>query len=325
MTSSAIESNSKKSRRWWQLSIRTLLILSAILAITVGVFFRRVRTQGQAVTQIENLGGSVTYQDTWLGECLPESIRESVGDHYVANAVSASLSPRAINGRSTPPSQDELRHFVDAARKLPKVTTLKTYSLNLSDEDLAIFTPLRKQIEELSVYQPHCVKFHGSRLDLLSGWKQLRSLSICSNGLYSDEQPDQLNIAPLSKLPQLEQITLGRGDFNLQVFEDLSKLTRLKHISFSSSYFEGSHLAFLQKLQYLETLTLHNTHPEVKRGPYRIRQDGTRHYFEEPTFRFERSDDSHMGQPKSGFPQEKYNKWIKETMGEVQVIQWFIT
>ena len=233
MTSSAIESNSKKSRRWWQLSIRTLLILSAILAITVGVFFRRVRTQGQAVTQIENLGGSVTYQDTWLGECLPESIRESVGDHYVANAVSASLSPRTINGRS--------------------------------------------------------------------------------------------NIAPLSKLPQLEQITLGRGDFNLQVFEDLSKLTRLKHISFLSSYFEGSHLAFLQKLQYLETLTLHNTHPEVKRGPYRIRQDGTRHYFEEPTFRFERSYDSHMGQPKSGFPQEKYNKWIKETMGEVQVIQSFHT
>lgn len=44
MTSSAIESNSKKSRRWWQLSIRTLLILSAILAITGGVFFRRVRT-----------------------------------------------------------------------------------------------------------------------------------------------------------------------------------------------------------------------------------------------------------------------------------------
>ena len=44
MTSSAIESNSKKSRRWWQLSIRTLLILSAILAITAGVFFRRVRT-----------------------------------------------------------------------------------------------------------------------------------------------------------------------------------------------------------------------------------------------------------------------------------------
>lgn len=306
-----------------------LMILSAILAITIGVFFQRTRTQKHAVAQIENLGGAVTYQDTWLGSSLPESIRQSVGDDYVANAVSVRLKYRTLNRRMTTPSQDELKLFVDAVQRLPLVKTLATHSLNLKDEDLAIFAPLKNQIEELNINELYHSDFHGARLDLLSNWKQLRVLSIHSrlytnDNLEGNPQPtDQLDIAPLANLPHLEQITLGSGEFfDERVFEDLSTLTHLKTISFWSCRFDGSHLRFLGKLPHLERIWLNNTHAEVDAGQLIIRKDGSVHQLEEPTFRFEPSYDGWMGQPKE-FPRKEYQRWIKETLGEVQVFEMF--
>ena len=48
-------------RRWLQFSLRSLLIACTLIAIVCGTFMQRIRTQQQAVGEIRNLGGQVTY------------------------------------------------------------------------------------------------------------------------------------------------------------------------------------------------------------------------------------------------------------------------
>ena len=332
MTNESQQSNKKGSRRWWQFSIRSLLIGSVITAIIVGGFFNRMRTKQLAVNTIVELGGRVTYEDTLLGSMLPSSLRESVSIHATAKVVSAELFDR----RMTKPNKQELASFVGAVKRLPHVKRLSTHRLNLKDDDLAIFAPLRNQVEELTINEyPHANDFRGARLELLDGWNQLRKLSIYCSSItvvaigepaetQRKKQPGQLNLKPLSKLPRLEELAIGSGTLSDQVFEDLTQIRRLKRISLSSCRFSGKGFAMLAKLRHLEHIWLHNTHPEANFGAYSLHEDGSKNYLDEPTFYFEQSHDDSMGSEK-GFPQKKYQQWIKATFGDVEIFEMYIS
>jgi len=327
MASDSQQSNKKKSRRWWQFSIRTLLIVSVIITIIVGGFFNRLRTQQSAVNTITELGGRVTYEETLLGKMLPESLRGTVGIHATSNVVSAELSYRTVDRRMTTPTKDELASFVGAVKRLGHVKQLSTHTLDLKDGDLAIFAPLKSQIEELTINEYYHTDFDGGRLDLLDGWDQLRSLNIYSS-LQSvvpigepgekPKQPGPLNLKPLSKLPRLQSLAIGHGTLSNQVFEDLTRIEGLKRISLNRSRFSGNGFAMLAELPELEQIILNNVHPEVDFGLYTIHEDGSKNYLEEPTFRFERSHDGWMGSEKE-FPQKKFDKWINATFGDVEI------
>ena len=327
MTSESKQSNKTDSRSWSQLSIRSLLIVSVIIAVIVGGFFNRMRTQQGAVRTIAELGGRVTYEDTVLGRMLPESWRETVGIHAIANVVSAELLYRTVDRRMTTPTKGELASFVGAVKLLPHVKHLSTRTLNLKDDDLAIFAPLKNQIEELTINEYYHGDFRGTRLELLDGWNQLQRLSIYSS-LRTDVHPNHssevqlnLNLAPLSKLPHLESLTIGSGTLGDQLFEDLTQIRELKRLSLDSCRFDGKGFAMLAKLYQLEQICLHNTHPEADFGAWSYREDGTKYFLGEPTFYFEQSHDGSMGSPKKRFPKKKYDDWIKATFGDVEVSQ----
>lgn len=321
------QSNRKLSIWRWQFSIRTLLILSALVAVFVGGFFNRMRAQEQAVNTIADLGGRVVYEDTWLAGMLPEALRESIGIHATSRVVSVELLYRNVDRRMTTPTKDELASFVSAVKKLPHAKCLATHTLNLTDDDLAIFAPLKDQIEELSINEYFHGDFRGARLELLDGWNQLRTITILSSvqhisePMEGRERSDQLNLKPLSKLPHLESLTIGRGMLSDQVFEDLAQIRTLKNITLVSCRFSGKGFETLAKLQQLEYLILHNTHPEVDHGAFLIGEDGSMKHLDEPTFHFEPSHDGSMGSSSKGFPQKKYDKWIKATFGDVDVYQ----
>lgn len=304
------------------------MIAAAIVAVVTAVFINRIRTQQRAVAQIVELGGRVVYQDTLLGGLLPESVRKSVGDHVAANVVSVELLYRTLDRKMTTPTKDGLVRFVDAVKRLPHVKSLKTHTLNLKDDDLAFFAPLKSQIEELTINEYFHGDFHGSQLDRLVGWNQLKTLSIFSSRRsvvviepdtsVQSSQPGQLNLKPLAKLPRLESFTFGNGTLSEEVFADLSQLSHLKILTLNSCRFDGNSFALLGKLENLETIWLNNIQPEADFGPYSIRDDGTKKYLEEPTFRYEQYH-GEWGQAKD-FPQDKYDEWIKQTIGDVKLI-----
>ena len=76
----------KHGRRWFQFSLRTLLLLMLVSGCGAGWFVRKVqqaRAQREAAQAIEELGGAVTYASggrmrtavAWLGELLGEELR----------------------------------------------------------------------------------------------------------------------------------------------------------------------------------------------------------------------------------------------------------
>ena len=78
---------SKPRRRWFQFSLRTLLVAVAVVAVRLALTANAARKQRAAVAAIEALGGSVRYEHEQNSPSLeplpgPKWLRELVGEEY---------------------------------------------------------------------------------------------------------------------------------------------------------------------------------------------------------------------------------------------------
>ena len=81
---------SKPRRRWFQYSLRTLLVLVTVLCVWLAVTANRARKQREAVAAIEAVGGVVYYEyQTKSGQKPPgpKWLRELIGDEYFVSVV----------------------------------------------------------------------------------------------------------------------------------------------------------------------------------------------------------------------------------------------
>jgi len=239
-------------RRWLQFSLRSLFIACTVIAIACGTFIQHIRTQRQAVGEIRSLGGSVGYEANWLGHLLPGSIRQRLGEDACGSVVLVNLQYRTIDRRIVTLTGDELDRVVRAISRLPHVSRLWLQLLDLDDDDLARFAPLRN-IEELYINDPSNFKLKGTKLECFAGWTQLRSLDITS-GLN-----ETLDLEPLASLPNLTRLGIGPGMLNEKAFKDIAKIKSLQTLGLFQCAFDGEYVRHLQRLRNLGTLALHNT------------------------------------------------------------------
>ena len=75
-TSEPLPARSKPRRRWPRFSLRTLLVVVTALGVWLGVQVNRANKQRRAVAWVQQVGGTVTYDD---GSYAPEWLREHVG------------------------------------------------------------------------------------------------------------------------------------------------------------------------------------------------------------------------------------------------------
>jgi len=127
-------------RRWLRYSLRTLLVLTTLVAIWLGIKTNRARNQRTAVNALRAAGARVLYdfQAILPGERKPKELRgpkwlrEFLGDDYFQDVVLVNLG-----GIKFPP--DELRWIVD----LPNVENVVLQYTNVDDAGLAYLSELK--------------------------------------------------------------------------------------------------------------------------------------------------------------------------------------
>jgi len=212
--------NTKPRRRWYQFSLRTLLIVVTLSAVPLGWVGWKVeqgRRQRAVIAWVEKMVGVVGFEDAeekswwneWENNWFGERVRwVNLGDSQVSD-----ISP------------------------LAKLKNLKDLSLGRTRvSDLSPLAKL-KSLEELHLHDTHV-----SDLSPLTELKNLESLAL------SDTQVSDLS--PLAELTNLERLYLR----NTQV-SDLSPLAELENLEVlgltGTQVSDLSPLAELESLEYL--------------------------------------------------------------------------
>ena len=89
----------KRKRRWFQFSLRTLLVLVAVVAVWLALLVNAATKQREAVAAIEALGGHVFYEheSNSPAELLgPEWLRELVGEEYFVTIIVVGLNSTKV-------------------------------------------------------------------------------------------------------------------------------------------------------------------------------------------------------------------------------------
>ncbi len=196
----------KRKRRWFQFSLRTLLIFMLVVAIPCGWLGRKMerkRREREAVTAIEKAGGWVIYDDqvgaTIAGSGIgpipherpgPAWLRAILGDDFFASEVNA------IGITNTP----NVSPVTALLPTFPDIKRLCLSETRAGDADLAHVDGLGR-LEELDL---GWTKVGDEGLVNVEHLKELRVLSLGKTNVTD------VGLAHLKKLKQLRHLYIGK-------------------------------------------------------------------------------------------------------------------
>jgi len=237
----------RPKRRWFQYSLRTLLLAITAAAIWLGMSTHRARQQEQAVDAILQLGGSVYYDYEYdssrkrqagaepLG---PKWLRTWVGEHYFVTAVAVDLGERQIDDAA-------LEHL----EPLRHLKTLHLYANPIGDAGLAHIQGLTA-LEFLILNE---TQLTDAGLVHLKGLTNLHTL-VLMNTEVSDE-----GLVHLADLKSLEDLRLGGSKVAGPGLVNLQALSTLRVLGLRNTRVTEDHLLPLEALPNLEFVDLAGT------------------------------------------------------------------
>jgi len=285
----ATKPKSRPRRRWWSLSIRSLMLLVLIVGGVIGWEMNRVNRIRRAVAVLvrnpddppdfrptsETISltigdapsrNSVTFatvQSPWI----PDWLRATLGDEHFPRVVKLVLarSPSATDW--------------DAIAALGSVRTLNLTYIPLKDADLALL-PVCADLRELSLFGTGITDGAMASVGTLRNLRtlDLRMTKVTPGGL-----------APLANLTQLEELELSSGagtDVGVGHLRGLTKLrtlgtdgfgselsdvglgylkgmTQLEGLEFAARHVSDKGIAILAQLPRLRVLKIHAAFPHV--------------------------------------------------------------
>ncbi len=130
----------KERRRWVQFSLRTILVVTAIVAIFLGITIHRARARRDAIRAIDERGG--TYGVYITG---PAWLRRLAGDEkYFYDAARVSFGPSNQGyDPKRPFTNDELEQMIDHINAFPPFIDLDLSSPHITDDGLRHLSGLR--------------------------------------------------------------------------------------------------------------------------------------------------------------------------------------
>jgi Leucine-rich repeat (LRR) protein len=227
----------KRKRRWHQFSLRTLLILTLILAIPCAWLGRKIdqkRREREAVEAIVKLGGDVRYYNEpsgpiWLTNLLGERFFDDVDDVDLrdANADAA------------------LAHV----QKLTHLFALDLWESKVTDAGLVGF----KGPTELRVLYLQKASVGDIGLKCLDQFAQLVTLDLSQTKVTDD------GLQHLMGLTQLEMLSLDETNITDAGLKRLKDLIQLRHLTLDKTKITDAGLRSLKNLTQLEVLYLDDT------------------------------------------------------------------
>ena len=185
----------KPKRRWFQFSLRTLLLLTAVFAFGMGMWSHRARQQKQAVTAILELGGSVYY------------------DYHLENPD----TPNVFDPKASPGAPKWLRAFV-ADEYFHTVVFVSLRDTTAADDDLQVLCELPR-VENLDLTNTKITGAGLAHLRHLTGLKYL--------GLWQT-QVDDAGLAHIAGLTKLQTLMLDNTKVTYEGMHQLQGLANIE-------------------------------------------------------------------------------------------------
>ncbi len=229
-------SASRKSRRWLQFSLASLLVLVTIVGLVLAPIVNRVQQQSRLVASIEALGGQVTFDEA---ETPPSLLRGWLNDDYFRTVRGVSLRSCAAN--------DPL---------LAEMAELRSLATSLEHLDLC-----DSEITDAAL--PHLAQFRRLKaLDIgfnpitSGGLQQLAPLDeLVYLGLDVTEVTDD-GLAALGEFPQLYRVSLYSDDITDRGAKTLAQLPSIGELDLADTQLTNAGLAELAGMPRLARLRL---------------------------------------------------------------------
>lgn len=246
MAESASETSEKPPQRWFKFRISTMLLLTGILGIWLGVVANRAKDERQGTAAIRDAGGSVKfdYQYADDGEFIrnakppaPEVIRKAIGEEYFTNVVEAEANTQQFT------NQD-----LSQLKGLKELRSLRIFETDVTDEGIRSLEALKR----LEVVDLRNNDVTDAGLAILGKFTSLKKLLISGTNV-TDE-----GVAHLSELHNLEVLFLSGTSVSDAGLAHLSGLQKLYELHLSGTRITDGGLVHIKELP-LRDLLLSNT------------------------------------------------------------------
>lgn len=258
--------NSRSLRVLPRFSLRTILLLSAVVCLSLGYEYSNAKRQERAVAAIEKAGGRVEYD--WSTSTVrsvmkpqprgPAWLRTLLGPHYFNSVVGVDISHTLVHG-----SPSDFESFKAALRQLPTLKRLHVFALELSDDNFTVIGQLQS-LEALSL----------ARIELTEGGaqqiahiKNLRKLSL------GDAVVPAAALVQIKDLPLLQALTVycrhedrapnGAPIWNLEKYAlrddaltSLPTLTALRDLSLTFTQITDDGIAIIGRMINLRNVDI---------------------------------------------------------------------
>jgi hypothetical protein len=246
----------RPKRRRLRYSLRTFVVVVALVAVGMGIWGRRARHQQRAVESLTALGARVIYEHQWPSWAGlpggvgveqakppgPEWLRKWLGDEYFVKVVSIDFS--SCNRQLT---SEDLAHL-DLLPKLRQICFDRKQSVSEHG-----FSRVGRHNTLLQIYLPNpaCIDDAAARhLGRLTGLNQLD---------LSETRITDAGLAHLSHLATLSSLELDGTSVSDAGLLHLHALTSLEYLSLRKAKIRGPGLRHLTTLPSLKSLHLRET------------------------------------------------------------------
>jgi hypothetical protein len=256
--------NPKPKLRWYQFSLRTLLIFVTLFAIPCSWLaekMQQARRQKEAVESLLKNGGSVRYDYEFnsTGKRIngarqpgPAWMRQVVGDDFFRNVAEISFV-----GESEVTNED-LEHL----EGLNQLKTLWFNETKITDAKLKHITVLN-QLQDLGLGQTNITD---AGLECLIGLKTLQSINL------SDTQITDTGLERVNVMKQLKYLGLGGTKITDAGLKHLAGLSQLEVIALDGTKITDAGLEHLKGMTQLQCLYLRETEEVTEVGVRKLKK-----------------------------------------------------
>ena len=258
----------KPKLRWYQFSLRTLLIAVTLFAILCSWFAVRLRANQQKAA-LEKLDIRFAFYDYQIDPISPKGPHEPAIPTWLLNWLGKDFFYDIVIIRIRRCEVADLENL----KRLPKIRELILCESELSDKGLSLI----KYCAQLQTLDISSTKISDEGLASLKNLPKLTEVmlsydDITDHGLVNLQECMQIEklelqgtkisdagLQHLSKLTHLKKLGLGKNSITDAGLVHLDNLDQLECLSLDSTDITDSGFEFLKQLKNLKTLVLSNT------------------------------------------------------------------